>query len=155
MNKKYKIVTVSQSIPNPSTGGGGNWAASLMHELSKKNYELTHIAVIGKHAIIKIKESDKLWLKKLGIKNKFKVIIDGNLTSKSKPHPEVFLKGAKMLGVNPKEVIVFEDSIAGVKAANKAKMVSVAICKCGKIENAKYNFNSLDDIPLEFFEKMI
>ena len=29
-------------------------------------------------------------LKKLGIKNKFKVIIDGNLTSKSKPHPEVF-----------------------------------------------------------------
>ena len=94
-------------------------------------------------------------LKKLGIKDKFKVIIDGNLTSKSKPHPEVFLKGAKMLGVNPKEVIVFEDSIAGVKAANKAKMVSVAICKCGKIENAKYNFISLDDIPLEFFEKMI
>ena len=94
-------------------------------------------------------------LKKLGIKDKFKVIIDGNLTSKSKPHPEVFLKGAKMLGVNPKEVIVFEDSIAGVKAANKAKMISVAVCKCGKIENAKYNFNSLDDIPLEFFEKMI
>ena len=94
-------------------------------------------------------------LKKLGIRNKFKVVIDGNLTSKSKPHPEVFLKGAKMLGVNPKEVIVFEDSIAGVKAANKAKMVSVAICTSGKIENAKYNFNSLDDIPLEFFEKMI
>ena len=94
-------------------------------------------------------------LEKLRIKNKFKVIIDGNLTSKSKPHPEVFLKGAKMLGVNPKEVIVFEDSIAGVKAANQAKMVSVAICKCGKIENAKYNFISLDDIPLEFFEKMI
>ena len=94
-------------------------------------------------------------LKKLGIRNKFKVLIDGNLTSKSKPHPEVFLKGAKMLGVNPKEVIVFEDSIAGVKAANRAKMVSVAICTCGKIENAKYNFNSLDDIPLEFFEKMI
>ena len=94
-------------------------------------------------------------LKKLGIKNKFKVIIDGNLTSKSKPHPEVFLKGAKMLGVNPKEVIVFEDSIAGVKAANKAKMISVAVCKCGKIENAKYNFNSLDHIPLEFFENVI
>ena len=94
-------------------------------------------------------------LKKLGIENKFKVIIDGNLTSKSKPHPEVFLKGAKMLGVNPKEVIVFEDSIAGVNAANKAKMVSVGICKGGKIENARFNFNSLDDIPLEFFENLI
>ena len=94
-------------------------------------------------------------LKKLGIKSKFKVIIDGNLTSKSKPHPEVFLKGAQMLGVNPKKVIVFEDSIAGVEAANKAKMVSVAICGSGKIENARFNFNSLDDIPLEFFENVI
>ena len=94
-------------------------------------------------------------LKKLGIENKFKVIIDGNSTSKSKPHPEVFLKGAQMLGVNPKEVIVFEDSIAGVKAANKAKMVSVGICASGKIENARFNFNSLDDIPLEFFENVI
>ncbi len=96
-----------------------------------------------------------LILKKLGIKNKFKVIIDGNLTSKSKPHPEVFLKGAQILGVNPKEVIVFEDSIAGVEAANKAKMISVAICASGEIENARFNFNSLDDIPLEFFENVI
>ena len=94
-------------------------------------------------------------LKKLGIKNKFKVIIDGNSTSKSKPHPEVFLKGAQILGINPEEVIVFEDSIAGVNAANKAKMVSVGICKGGKIENARFNFNSLDDIPLEFFENLI
>ena len=94
-------------------------------------------------------------LKKLGIKNKFKVIIDGNLTSKSKPHPEVFLKGAQILGINPKEVIVFEDSIAGVEAANKAKMVSVAISASGKIEDARFNFNSLDDIPLEFFENVI
>ena len=94
-------------------------------------------------------------LKKLGIENKFKVIIDGNSTSKSKPHPEVFLKGSQMLGVNPKEVIVFEDSVAGVKAANKAKMVSVGICANGKIENARYNFNSLNDIPLEFFENVM
>jgi beta-phosphoglucomutase len=94
-------------------------------------------------------------LDKLEIKKKFKVIIDGNLTTKSKPHPEVFLKGAQILGVNPKEVIVFEDSIAGVEAANKAKMISVAICASGKIENARFNFNSLDDIPLQFFENVI
>jgi len=94
-------------------------------------------------------------LEKLEIKNKFKVIVDGNLTSKSKPHPEVFLKGAQMLGVNPKEVIVFEDSIAGVEAANNAEMISVAICASGKIDCAKFNFESLDDIPLEFFENMI
>ena len=94
-------------------------------------------------------------LEKLGIKNKFKVIIDGNLTSKSKPHPEVFLRGAEILGINPKKIIVFEDSIAGIDAANEAKMVSVAICTSGKIENARFNFNSLDDIPLEFFQNVI
>lgn len=94
-------------------------------------------------------------LEKLEIKNKFKVIVDGNLTSKSKPHPEVFLMGAQLLGVNPKEVIVFEDSIAGVEAANRAEMISVAISPIGGIDNAKFNFKSLDDIPLEFFDKII
>ena len=94
-------------------------------------------------------------LEKLGIKNKFKVIIDGNLTSRSKPHPEVFLRGAEILGINPKKIIVFEDSIAGIDAANKAKMVSVAICTSGEIQNARFNFNSLDDIPLEFLENVI
>ena len=93
-------------------------------------------------------------LEKLGIKNKFKVIIDGNLTSKSKPHPEVFLRGAKILGINPKNIIVFEDSIAGIEAANKAKMISIAVCAKRKIKNATFNFNSLDDISLEFFEKL-
>ncbi len=92
-------------------------------------------------------------LDKLGIKNKFKVIIDGNLTKKSKPNPEVFLKGAEMLGISPKKIIVFEDSIAGIEAANKAKMISIAICTNRKIENAKFNFNSLDDISFKFFEK--
>ena len=42
-----------------------------------------------------------------------------------------------------------------VKAANTAKMVSVGICASGKIENARFNFKSLDDIPLEFFENVI
>ena len=93
-------------------------------------------------------------LEKLGIKNKFKVIIDGNLTSKSKPHPEVFLRGAEILGINPKNIIVFEDSIAGIEAANKAKMISIAVCAKRKIKNATFNFNSLDDISLEFFEKL-
>ena len=93
-------------------------------------------------------------LEKLGIKKKFKVIIDGNLTKKSKPHPEVFLKGAEMLGVNPKSIIVFEDSIAGIKAANKAKMISIAVCDNRMIENAKFNFNSLEDISLEFLETL-
>ena len=59
-----------------------------------------------------------------------------------------------MLGVNPKSIIVFEDSIAGIKAANKAKMISIAVCDNRMIENAKFNFNSLEGISLEFLETL-
>ena len=34
-------------------------------------------------------------------------------------------------------------------------MISVAISPIGGIDNAKFNFKSLDDIPLEFFDKII
>jgi beta-phosphoglucomutase len=56
-------------------------------------------------------------LEKLGIMHLFDVIIDGNKIHLSKPHPEVFLKGAKELGVQPENIVVFEDAISGVDAA--------------------------------------
>ncbi|WP_113663434.1 beta-phosphoglucomutase [Pedobacter nanyangensis] len=57
----------------------------------------------------------------------FDVIVDGNVVSKSKPDPEVFLKGAELLRVLPQEALVFEDAIAGIEAANRAGMKSVGI----------------------------
>ena len=47
----------------------------------------------------------------------FKVVVDGNHITLSKPDPEVFLKGSQGLGVQPAECIVFEDAAAGVAAA--------------------------------------
>ncbi len=44
-----------------------------------------------------------------------------------KPNPEIFLKTAKMLGVAPKECVVFEDSVPGITAAKRAKMKVVAL----------------------------
>ncbi len=35
---------------------------------------------------------------------------------RGKPHPDTFLAGAKMLGVEPKQAVVFEDALAGVEA---------------------------------------
>ena len=46
----------------------------------------------------------------------FQVVVDGNHITLSKPDPEVFLKGAQGLGVQPAECIVFEDAAAGVAA---------------------------------------
>ena len=66
-------------------------------------------------------------LERIGLVPYFDVIVDGNMTTKSKPDPEVFLKGAEMLGLAPANCVVIEDSIKGVEAANLGGFKSVAI----------------------------
>ena len=65
------------------------------------------------------------------------------MVSKAKPDPEVFLKGAELLGVAPSECIVFEDAEAGVEAAHNAGMKAVGIGSAttlGKAEMVIPNF---------------
>jgi beta-phosphoglucomutase len=50
----------------------------------------------------------------------FKVIVDGMQVTHPKPYPDVYLKAADQLGVAPNNCIVFEDSPAGVQAAQAA-----------------------------------
>jgi len=45
----------------------------------------------------------------------------------SKPNPDIFLHAAKMIDVDPKECIVIEDSIHGIRAAKAAGMYCIAI----------------------------
>jgi beta-phosphoglucomutase len=66
-------------------------------------------------------------LENLKITKLFDVIVDGNITSKAKPDPEVFLLGAEKLGLLPEECIVFEDAAAGVEAGKLAGMRVVGI----------------------------
>lgn len=75
-------------------------------------------------------------LDKLGITKYFYAIVDGNSVSKAKPDPEVFLKGAEMLGLNPSDCVVFEDSQAGIEAAKRAGCGVIAIDKGGVLFDA-------------------
>jgi beta-phosphoglucomutase family hydrolase len=52
----------------------------------------------------------------------FQVVVDGHQIRNPKPHPEVYLRAAKLLGVAPANCIVFEDSHSGVSAAVSAGM---------------------------------
>ena len=87
-------------------------------------------------------------LEKLGITPLFTAIIDGNNVVNGKPHPEVFLKGAKALGLEPSECVVFEDSIAGVQAAKTGGMSSVGIGDAGTLQ-ADIHFTALGDTTPE------
>jgi beta-phosphoglucomutase len=61
------------------------------------------------------------------VKDDFNAIIDGNRVSKPKPNPQIFLKAAEELNVKPEDCVVFEDSLAGIKAANSAGMKVIGI----------------------------
>ena len=66
-------------------------------------------------------------LKQLKIESFFDAIIDGNMVSKSKPDPEVFIKGAEALNVANDQCVVFEDAEAGIEAALSANMRCIGI----------------------------
>ena len=66
-------------------------------------------------------------LERLGITHLFDAIVDGNVVSKSKPDPTVFLTAAEKLGLTPSECIVFEDAISGVQAAKTGGFYCVGI----------------------------
>ena len=87
-------------------------------------------------------------LDKLGITPLFTAIIDGNNVVNGKPHPEVFLKGAEALGLEPSECVVFEDSIAGVQAAKTGGMSSVGIGDAETLQ-ADIHFTALGDTTPE------
>ena len=94
-------------------------------------------------------------LEKTGILPLFHAIVDGNDVSNAKPDPEVFLRAAQLLNANYEDSIVFEDSVAGVQAANIAKMTSVGIGDETILHEAKYNFKDFTFIDVSFIEALI
>ena len=85
-------------------------------------------------------------LEKLNITNLFDAIVDGNSVSKAKPDPEVFLKAAEKLGIDPSECFVFEDAQAGVEGAKNAGMRVVGIGKRKILQEADIVVNGFLEI---------
>ena len=81
-------------------------------------------------------KNSEVILTKTGLLPWFDLIIDGNKVTKSKPDPEVFLKGAEGLGFQPEECIVFEDAQAGVEAAKRGGMKAIGIGEADVLSEA-------------------
>ncbi|MCF8363848.1 MAG: beta-phosphoglucomutase [Prolixibacteraceae bacterium] len=80
-----------------------------------------------KTAIGSASKNAPLIIDRLQLGRYFDAIIDGNNVSHAKPHPEVFLKGAEALNAGASECVVFEDAVAGIKAAVNGKMKCIGI----------------------------
>ncbi len=92
-------------------------------------------------------------LEKVGIKDYFDFLSSAQDVEKGKPDPAVYLYAAKNLGVEPKECLVFEDSIIGITAAKNAGMKVVAVPEKTDFNNiafdlADYKIQSLSEFQL-------
>lgn len=64
----------------------------------------------------------------------FTTIVNGDMVTKCKPDPEIFLTAAKLMGVNPANCLVIEDAFAGIQAAHAAGMKVIAMSTTYSVE---------------------
>jgi beta-phosphoglucomutase len=88
-------------------------------------------------------------LDKLRISSYFKVVIDGNGVTDPKPHPEVFLNGAKALGLAPEACLVFEDAASGIAAAKAGGFTAVGVGNPHIADIADIYLNDLTEFRVE------
>lgn len=106
-------------------------------ELHEKGYKL---------AIGSSSKNARFILEKVGLLEAFDAISDGTNITHSKPDPEVFLKAAEFLGINPAECYVIEDAYAGIDAAKAAGMQAVGIGDAARYDRVDEKITSLGEL---------
>ena len=88
-------------------------------EIVKRYYGILPMAVgTGGH-----REAVERTLEVTGLKKYFDIVVTANDVKNFKPHPETFLKCAKLINVEPRYIEVFEDGDLGIEAAISAGMI--------------------------------
>ena len=90
-------------------------------------------------------------LERIGLGHFFDAVADGNCITHSKPHPEVFLKAAEMIGLCPTDCLVVEDAHAGVEAAEAGGFDCAAMGDARDDARAVYHLQSFSDLLASCF----
>ncbi len=85
-------------------------------------------------------------LERIGLANYFDAISDGNNISRSKPDPEVFLKAAEYLGLEPEVCLVVEDAVAGAEAGHAGGFAVACVGDAAEAKAGDYNLTSFVDL---------
>jgi len=85
-------------------------------------------------------------LERIGLKGYFDAVSDGNNITHSKPDPEVFLKAAEYLGLDPKDCLVVEDAVAGAQAAHAGGMDAACLGDASREQAGDYNLESFSQL---------
>ena len=85
-------------------------------------------------------------LDRIGLEEFFDAVSDGNNITRSKPDPEVFLKAAQMIGLQPAECLVVEDAHSGVEAAVEGGVDCAAMGDAKEDTRATYHLGGFADL---------
>lgn len=85
-------------------------------------------------------------LERIGLEEMFDAVSDGNGLEKFKPDPEVFLKAAEKLGLEPKDCLVVEDAVAGIDAGVAGGFATAGIGPASGYDKAEYKIEKVSDI---------
>jgi beta-phosphoglucomutase len=118
----------------------------FLNELQQKNIRIG-LGSSSKNAV--------LILEKLGIYSMFDIIIDGTKIHMSKPHPEVFQRGAAELNLQPTEIVVFEDAQSGVEAAKTGGFYCIGIGDATVLSMADAVVKSMEGMTVERMESVV
>lgn len=139
-NARYQALLAALT-PDHVTPGAG----ALLPELRRRGYRLA-LASGSKNA--------GLILERTGLGRWLDGVADGNLITRSKPDPEVFLTAARLLEVPPAQCAAVDDALAGIQAGRAAGMLTVGFGDAALHHAGDYNIQTLEQLlplfpPLE------
>lgn len=85
-------------------------------------------------------------LERIGLGGYFDAVSDGNNITRSKPDPEVFLKAAEYLGLEPAQCIVVEDAVAGAEAGHTGGFTVACVGDAAREQAGHYNMTSIREL---------
>ncbi|OJG72056.1 beta-phosphoglucomutase [Enterococcus quebecensis] len=90
-------------------------------------------------------------LEKLGVLAYFGHIVDPETLKKGKPDPEIFIKAAESINVEPKDAVGFEDAQAGIDGIKAAGMYAVGISSTETLQGADLQVASMTELNVDQF----
>jgi HAD superfamily hydrolase (TIGR01509 family) len=94
-------------------------------------------------------------LETIGLADQFQATVSAEDVRIGKPDPQVFLLAASHLSAPPERSIVVEDAAAGIEAARRAGMRSIAVVRDGSRFPADIVVRSLADLPAGAFSGLL
>lgn len=85
-------------------------------------------------------------LQRLGLENFFDAVADGNMITRSKPEPDVFLLAADKLGLKSEECLVVEDAYTGIEAGKRGGFLTAGINTAADCPFADYSLSCFKNL---------